>query len=65
MAENICPHCVSVPMNSKVINQGLVKCGLVSANVLVPKDHFTQYCFNDYQKCIDEQKYEEWVNWVK
>jgi hypothetical protein len=44
---------------------GHVECELISAKMIVPKEHFIKYCFNEYQKCINEQKHEEWHKWIE
>jgi hypothetical protein len=75
--EDKCPHCILVQHElegtdlktgkrfTKMANYGHVECELVSAKVIIPKEHFNKYCFSEHQKCKNEHKYEEWCKWVK
>jgi hypothetical protein len=75
--EDRCPHCILVQHELKKVDPktgkgytemadyGHVECELISAEISVPKEHFSKYCFFDHRKCRDEHKYEEWWKWIE
>jgi hypothetical protein len=57
-----CPHFILEPgvASGRIQNYQYPKCDFIHDKGTIKKEHRNKYCWNEYQKCIDEKKYEEW-----